>query len=263
VTVNEGLSDIGVHDFDLAWLGCHETVEHSVLRKRSILQVAEERSHPVPESSLRTRLNITTPPNTFLKTLTMTTMIGYSRVSTNDQDDRLQIDDLKAAGCKRIFTDTASGSKANRPELDKMLDHLREGDTVVVWRLDRLGRSLKNLIELVALFEEKGVGFRSLKGEAIDTTTSGGRLIFHVFAALAQFERELIVERTNAGLAAARARGRVGGRPSVMTAKKVDKARKLYDSRQHTVAEIAEMLDVSVATIYRHLQPKTQESLAS
>jgi DNA invertase Pin-like site-specific DNA recombinase len=180
------------------------------------------------------------------------THIGYARVSTDDQNASLQEDALKKAGCIRTFTDHARGSKASRPELDRMLDQLRKGDVVIVWRLDRLGRSLKNLIALVEQLAEMGVAFRSLS-ESIDTTTANGRLFFSIMGALAEFERDLIRERTNAGLAAARARGRVGGRPSVMTAKKVDKARKLYDSRQHTVAEIAEMLNVSVATVYRHL----------
>ena len=134
-----------------------------------------------------------------------------------------------------------------------MIEQLRSGDVVVVWRLDRLGRSLKNLIALVEDLAEKGVGFRSLS-ESIDTTTANGKLFFSLMGALAEFERDLIRERTHAGLAAARARGRVGGRPTVMTAQKIDKARKLYDSQQHTVAEIAEMLNVSVATIYRHLK---------
>jgi DNA invertase Pin-like site-specific DNA recombinase len=182
------------------------------------------------------------------------TRIGYARVSTDDQNASLQVDALKKAGCLKVFVDHASGSKASRPELDRMLEQLRTGDVVVVWRLDRLGRSLKNLIELVEGLAGLGVGFRSLS-ESIDTTTANGRLFFSIMGALAEFERDLIRERTNAGLAAARARGRVGGRPSVMNAKKIDKARKLYDSRQHTVAEIAEMLDVSVATIYRHLAP--------
>lgn len=182
------------------------------------------------------------------------TRIGYARVSTDDQNAALQVDALKKAGCIKVFTDHASGSKASRPELDKMLEQLRTDDVVVVWRLDRLGRSLKNLIELVEHLAERGVGFRSLS-ESIDTTTANGKLFFAVMGALAEFERDLIRERTQAGLAAARARGRVGGRPSVMNAKKIDKARKLYDSRQHTVAEIAEMLNVSVATIYRHLSP--------
>jgi len=180
-------------------------------------------------------------------------LIGYARVSLNDQSAALQEDALKKAGCIRVFTDHASGSKASRPELDKMLDQLRSGDVVVVWRLDRLGRSLRNLIDLVETLADRGVGFRSLT-ESIDTTTANGRLFFSIMGALAEFERDLIRERTQAGLAAARARGRVGGRPSVMNAKKIATARKLYDSREHTVAEIAEMLDVSVATIYRHLR---------
>jgi DNA invertase Pin-like site-specific DNA recombinase len=162
------------------------------------------------------------------------------------------VDALEKAGCLRIFTDHASGSRASRPELDKMLEQLRPGDVVVVWRLDRLGRSLKNLIELVDGLAHRGVGLRSLS-ESVDTTTANGKLFFAVMGALAEFERDLIRERTQAGLAAARARGRVGGRPPVMNAKKIDKARKLYDSRQHTVSEIAEMLNVSVATVYRHL----------
>jgi DNA invertase Pin-like site-specific DNA recombinase len=184
------------------------------------------------------------------------TRIGYARVSTDDQNASLQVDALKKAGCIKVFTDHASGSKASRPELDRMLDQLRPSDLVVVWRLDRLGRSLKNLIELVEDLAGRGVGFRSLS-ESIDTTTANGRLFFSIMGALAEFERDLIRERTHAGLAAARARGRVGGRPSVMNAKKIDKARKLYGSRQHSVAEIGEMLNVSVATIYRHLNAKS------
>src|SRR5664280_1951462 len=183
------------------------------------------------------------------------TLIGYARVSTEDQNASLQEDALKTAGCVRVFTDHASGSKPSRPELDRMLDQLRSGDVVVVWRLDRLGRSLKNLIALVDDLAGLGVGVKSVS-ESIDTTTANGRLFFSIMGALAEFERDLIRERTNAGLAAARARGRVGGRPSVMNTKKVTTARKLYDSRQHTVAEIAEMLNVSVATIYRHLEDK-------
>ena len=133
-----------------------------------------------------------------------------------------------------------------------MLDQVRPGDVVVVWRLDRLGRSLRNLIDLVETLADRGIGFRSLS-ESIDTTTANGRLFFSIMGALAEFERDLIRERTHAGLAAARARGRVGGRPSVMNAKKIATARKLYASQEHTVTEIAELLNVSVATIYRHL----------
>jgi len=183
------------------------------------------------------------------------TLIGYARVSTDFQSAALQEDALVKAGCLKIFTDHASGAKASRPELDKMLEQLRPGDVVVVWRLDRLGRSLKNLIDLVDELGKNGVGFHSIT-ENIGTTTPNERFMFRLFGSLAEFERELIRERTMAGLAAARARGRVGGRPSVMDAKKIATARKLYDSREHTVAEIAEMLNVSVATIYRHLEVK-------
>jgi len=184
----------------------------------------------------------------------MTTLIGYARVSTDDQNAELQVDALKKSGCLKVFTDKASGSLANRPQLDRMLDQLRPGDIVVVWRLDRLGRSLKNLIALVEELAEKGVGFRSLT-ESIDTTTANGKLFFSIMGALAEFERDLIRERTLAGLAVARARGRVGGRPPVMTADKVMVARQMYDSREHTVEAIARTLGVSRKTIYRHLDP--------
>jgi len=184
------------------------------------------------------------------------TLIGYARVSTDDQNARLQIDALKAAGCVKVFTDKASGSLANRPQLDKMLAHLRPDDVVVVWRLDRLGRSLKNLIALIEDLAEKGDGFRSLS-ESIDTTTANGKLFFSIMGALAEFERDLIRERTMAGLAAARARGRVGGRPPTMTPEKIAVARQMYDSREHTVEAIAKTLGVSRKTIYRHLEPAT------
>ena len=182
----------------------------------------------------------------------MSDLIGYARVSTTDQDPALQLDALHAAGCARVFYDQASGSVAERPELTRAIDHLREGDTLVVWKLDRLGRSLRHLIDTVRDLEARGIGFRSLQ-ESIDTTTPGGRLVFHVFAALAEFERDLIRERTHAGLVAARARGRRGGRPSLMTTQKAAIARQMYDSRDHTVAAIAATLGVSRATIYRSL----------
>jgi DNA invertase Pin-like site-specific DNA recombinase len=181
-------------------------------------------------------------------------LLGYARVSTGEQEFGLQHDALTAVGCLRIFSDTASGALDERPELARLLDHLRHGDTLVVWRLDRLGRSLRHLIDTVSILAERGVGFRSLQ-ESIDTTTSGGRLVFHVFAALAEFERDLIRERTNAGLAAARARGRKGGRPSVMTPDKLVVAREMYASGEHTVAAIAAVLGVSRASVYRHLAP--------
>jgi DNA invertase Pin-like site-specific DNA recombinase len=178
--------------------------------------------------------------------------LGYARVSTNEQDASLQHDALKAAGCIKIFTDKASGSLDRRPQLDRLLDQLRPGDTIVVWRLDRLGRSLKHLIQLIEDLAEKGVGFRSLI-EGMDTTTAGGKLIFSIFGALAEFERSLIRERTIAGLAAARARGRVGGRPPVMTPEKIKVAMQLYRAKERTVEEIAKTIGVSRKTVYRHL----------
>jgi DNA invertase Pin-like site-specific DNA recombinase len=180
-------------------------------------------------------------------------LLGYARVSPGDQDAALQQDALTAAGCYRIFTDKASGSLESRPELTKVLDQLRPGDTLVVWRLDRLGRSIRHLIDQLAALEDRGIGFRSLQ-EAIDTTSSGGRLVFHVFAALAEFERDLIRERTNAGLQAARARGRTGGRPSLLTKEKLNTARRLYEQQDMTVAKIGEVLGVSRTTVYRALR---------
>lgn len=165
----------------------------------------------------------------------MAALLGHARVSTGAQELALQHDALDAAGCLRIFSDTASGALDERPELARLLDQLRDGDTLVVWRLDRLGRSLRHLIQTVTALADRGVGFRSLQ-KSIDTTTPGGRLIFHVFGALSEFERELIRERTHAGLTAARARGRKDGRPSVMTAAKLTVARDMYASREHTIA---------------------------
>lgn len=163
-------------------------------------------------------------------------LIGYARVSTADQDDALQTDALAAAGCTRVFSDTASGALDRRPQLDRCLDHLRIGDTLVVWRLDRLGRSVRHLTDTVTMLADRGVGFRSLT-EGFDTTTPGGKLIFHVFAGLAEFEREIIRERTTAGLTSARARGRVGGRRPKMTADKLATARQLYDQDAHDGAD--------------------------
>ncbi len=181
-------------------------------------------------------------------------LLGYARVSTTDQDPSLQLDALRSAGCMKVFTDKASGALDSRPQLDRLLDQVRPGDTVVVWRLDRLGRSLRHLISLVEDLKAKGVGLRSLT-EQIDTTTPGGNLIFSIFGALAEFERSLIQERTLAGLAAARARGRKGGRPPVMTPLKIKKAREMYNAGECTVEAIAETLGVSRKTIYRHLVP--------
>ena len=179
--------------------------------------------------------------------------IGYSRVSTADQDPQLQIDALEKAGCEKIFTDHASGAKAERPELTRCLDQLRSGDVLVVWKLDRLGRSLKHLLEVVDGLKEKGVAFASLT-EGFDTSTNGGRLIFTVFGGLAEFERGLIIERTNAGLAAARARGKMGGRPGKLTTKQVATLRKMHESREHAVAEIARTFGISRVTVYQYLK---------
>ncbi len=178
-------------------------------------------------------------------------LVGYARVSTVEQTLALQEDALRAAGCDTIFTDTSSGAKADRPGLGEALAYLRPGDALAVWRLDRLGRSLPALIATLTDMEERGIGFRSLT-EQLDTTTSGGKLIFHVFGALAEFERDLIRERTRAGLAAARARGRRGGRPKKLgTPTRVALAQALYDDRTHSVAEICRTLGISRATLYR------------
>ena len=182
-------------------------------------------------------------------------LIGYARVSTLDQTLDLQQDALTAAGCEQLYTDTASGASTGRPGLTLALSHLRAGDTLIVWRLDRLGRSLAHLIDTIRDLQERGVGFRSLQ-EQIDTTTSGGKLIFHVFGALAEFERDLIRERTHAGLAAARARGRLFGRPKVLTPQQVKQLRSLAQDDRNTVAEICQTLGISKATYYRYLPDK-------
>jgi DNA invertase Pin-like site-specific DNA recombinase len=180
-------------------------------------------------------------------------LIGYARVSSSDQDLALQLDALEGLGCARIFKERASGALDSRPELERMLDHLRVGDTVVVWRLDRLGRSLRHLIDVVGQLEERRVALRSVT-EGLDTSTPGGKLVFHLFGALAEFERALIIERTQAGLTAARARGRKGGRPSVMTPEKIEVTRSMYASKKHTLAAIAETVGVSRATVCRALK---------
>ena len=185
--------------------------------------------------------------------------VGYARVSTHEQNLELQLDALRKAGCERVFEDKASGAKSERPGLAKAREMLRPGDTLVVWRLDRLGRSLKHLIEAVTDLDEAGVGFLSLT-ESIDTTTNGGRLVFHIFGALAEFERGLIRERTLAGLAAARARGRKGGRPKKMDAKKLSQAKALLVSRDQSVADVASLLKVGRATLYRALKEEDAEA---
>jgi len=179
-------------------------------------------------------------------------LIGYARVSTEDQNLDLQRDALEKAGCEQIFTDTVSGTKARRPGLEQALSHLREGDTLVVWRLDRLGRSLRHLIDTVTSLQEKGVGFKSLT-ESIDTTTSGGRLVFNIFGSLAEFEREIIKERTQAGLEAARSRGRTGGRPKALTQKQVNMLHQLAADKNRSVDEICKTLGISRMTFYRYV----------
>lgn len=188
-------------------------------------------------------------------------LIGYARVSTAEQDTALQTDALNQAGCERVFQDTVSGSISERPGLSAALAFLREGDVLVVWRLDRLGRSLPHLIEVVAGLEARGVGFRSLT-EAIDTTTSGGRLIFHVFGALGQFERDLIRERTKAGLSAAAARGRKGGRKSVVTEDKLQRARMLLGQGLN-VREAAKRLKIGKTALYAALSATPPASKGS
>src|SRR5947209_20194613 len=182
--------------------------------------------------------------------------IGYARNSTQDQTLNLQKDALEKIGCTKIFTDTASGAKAERTGLNEALEYVREGDTLVVWRLDRLGRSLKHLIETITKLNNRKIGFKSIT-ENIDTTTSGGKLVFHIFGALAEFERDIIKDRTKAGLSAARSRGRLGGRPKAKmldSPKKVALAQSLYENRDNTIEEICKTLNVSRATLYRYIQ---------
>lgn len=189
-------------------------------------------------------------------------LIGYARVSTWDQTTEPQIAALKAAGCEKIFEETASGTKTDRPELAKALEYLRPGDTLVVWRLDRLGRSLQHLVTTVNDLNALGIGFRSIH-ESIDTTTSAGKLIFHIFAALAEFERDLIVDRTKAGLAAARARGSKPGRKPVLNAKQIKTVRTMHASGNHTIRDIAETVGASRTTVYKALNLQGMSAVAS
>ena len=178
--------------------------------------------------------------------------IGYARVSTVEQDTALQLDALIVAGCVKVFEDHASGARADRAGLRQALDYVRDGDVLIVWKLDRLGRSLRHLIEIVAMLEKRGVGFRSIT-EAIDTTTPGGRLVFHLFGALGQFERDLIQERTRAGLAAAAARGRKGGRKPVVVPEKLERARGMV-AKGLTVREAAVRLKIGKTALYEALR---------
>lgn len=179
-------------------------------------------------------------------------LIGYVRVSTHDQKPELQLDALRRVGCERLFVEQASGAQRSRPELQAALDYARAGDTLVVWKLDRLARSLKQLIETIEELDARSIGFRSVT-ESIDTTTAGGRLVFQVFGALAEFERAVIRERTRAGLAAAWARGRRGGRPKALDAADLAAARALLRDPAITVGDVARRLKVSPATLYRYL----------
>lgn len=181
-------------------------------------------------------------------------LVGYARVSTGEQKLDLQLDALKQAGCEEVFTDQISGAKAERPGLEKALAYLRAGDTLVVWRLDRFGRSLKDLVNRIEELNGRGIGFRSLH-ESIDTTTPPGKLVFHIFGALAEFERELIRERTMAGIRSARARGRMGGRPRAMDDQKVKLASRLMKDPEMSVEEICGAVGVSSATLYRYVGP--------
>ncbi|WP_019503259.1 recombinase family protein [Pleurocapsa sp. PCC 7319] len=187
-------------------------------------------------------------------------LLGYARVSTNDQNLDLQLDALRSHGCERFFSDVVSGAKANRPGLDEMLKNAREDDVIVIWKLDRLGRSLKHLVELVAELNERKIGLQSLN-DPIDTTTAQGRLVFNIFASLAEFEREIIRERTNAGLAAARARGRKGGRKPGLSEEAQRKARiaESYYKEGMPVNQISKDLNISKATLYKYLRYRKVE----
>src|SRR5256714_4245556 len=173
-------------------------------------------------------------------------LVGYARISTSEQTLNLQKDALEKLGCIKIFSDVVSGAKAERTGLTEALEYVREGDTLVVWRLDRLGRSLKHLIEAITKLNNRKIGFKSIT-ENIDTTTSGGKLVFHIFGALAEFERDIIKERTQAGLQAARARGRKGGRPKSLTGKKSAMAQALYNDKNNTIDDICKTLNISRA----------------
>lgn len=182
--------------------------------------------------------------------------IGYARVSTQDQTLNLQMDALNTIGCSKIFTDTASGANTERKGLEEALKYVRPRDTLVVWRLDRLGRSLRHLIDTITYLNSRLVGFKSLT-ENIDTTTSGGKLVFHLFGSLAEFERDLIRERTKAGLQAARARGRTGGRPKALTGKKLAMAQSLFNDKTNSIDDICKTLNISRSTLYRNIDAKT------
>lgn len=184
--------------------------------------------------------------------------IGYARVSTKEQSLNLQEDALIKAGCEKIYSEKITGTTTSRPQLDEMLSHLRKGDIIIVWKLDRLGRSLRDLVKIISNLKKQGVFFQSLQ-DNIDTTTPTGKLTFHLFAALAEFERDIISTRTKAGLDAARARGKVGGRPKGLSKRAQDKARlaeSLYKEKVRSVSEICDHLDISKPTLYRYLRSR-------
>ncbi|AEF43156.1 putative resolvase (plasmid) [Hoyosella subflava DQS3-9A1] len=182
--------------------------------------------------------------------------IGYARISTADQNPQLQLDALGAADCLKVYTDTATGTKADRPQWNACLADLRPGDTLIIWKIDRLGRNLRDLIDIVTSLQTRGVGVRSLTNGIVDTTTAHGKLVFGMFALMAEYEAALIKERTDAGLAAARARGRKGGRKAKMTPALINKAQRMYDARQFTMTEIAQTCGVTPMTIYRHIKTR-------
>ena len=189
-------------------------------------------------------------------------LVGYARVSTQDQNPDLQLDALKKAGCEKVYIEKASGAQRDRPELKAAIDYMRAGDTLVVWKLDRLARSIKQLIETIDGLEQRDIGFKSLT-ETIDTTTSGGRLIFHIFAGLAEFERSIIRERTKAGLASARARGRLGGRPKKLSETDIEAAKALLSNPKITVEQAAKRLGIAPSTLYRYIPGGRTANLAS
>ena len=187
--------------------------------------------------------------------------IGYARVSTKEQNLSLQLDAFQKEGCEQVFQEKISGAKANRPELRKMIDQLRRGDVIITWKLDRLGRSLRDLVNLVKEIQDKGAGLKSLH-DHIDTTTPMGKLTFHLFAALAEFERDIIRERTKAGLEAARARGRKGGRPKGLSKEAEDKAmiaETLYKQGEMSITQICKHLGVARSTLYKYLNLRKVE----
>lgn len=186
--------------------------------------------------------------------------IGYARVSSQDQDLTLQLDALKKEGCERVFQEKASGGQRERPELQAALSFMRAGDTLVIWKLDRLARSLKQLIETVEKFESQGIGLKSLQ-DPIDTSSTSGKLVFHIFAALAEFERGIIRDRTNAGLKSARERGRLGGRPPALSPEDLQAARAMLKDSAIPVSTVAKRMGVAASTLYRYIPKARSESL--